>query len=288
MYAITGITGHVGGATATALLDAGAPVRAVVRNPAKATEWAERGAEIAVADLTDPTALTTAYSGCAGVFVMLPTLPSGEDAEHRALVDTIAAAVAASGVAHVVALSSYGADLAEGTGPIRWLHHLEQALGGTGAVVTAVRSPHFQEKVEEVLDAATGAGIYPVFADTADRPMPMAATRDIGAAAAHFLLEPPATSRTVALAAPSYTEREVAEALGAALGRDLQVQPVPQPAWAEVLTGAGLPPVLAAELAAMYAADQRGVLVPGTEHRFPARTPIQETLAQVLAAVRRS
>jgi uncharacterized protein YbjT (DUF2867 family) len=43
MYAITGITGQVGGAVARALLAARLPVRAVVRAAGKGVTWAERG-----------------------------------------------------------------------------------------------------------------------------------------------------------------------------------------------------------------------------------------------------
>jgi len=49
MYAITGITGKVGGALARALLADGQPVRAVVRAADKGHAWAERGCEVALA-----------------------------------------------------------------------------------------------------------------------------------------------------------------------------------------------------------------------------------------------
>ena len=243
MYAIAGVTGHVGGATARELITARAPVRVVVRDPAQGRAWRELGAEIAVADFTDATALAAAFAGCAGAFVMLPTIPDVDDAGHRRLADSIAAAVDGSDVPHVVALSSVGADLPEGTGPIRWLHHLEGRLRQGSAVVTAIRSPHFQEKVEVVLDAAIGDGVYPVFGESADEPLPMVATRDIGAAAAQFLLSPRATAEAVDLEAPSYTEREVAEKLGVALGRELQVVTIPPAGWLEALTAADVPPL---------------------------------------------
>ncbi|HWS34592.1 MAG TPA: NmrA family NAD(P)-binding protein, partial [Actinoplanes sp.] len=207
MFAITGVTGHVGGAAARALLAANQPVRAVVRDPqllGRATAGSEVPAaaavedvagndaagfdEVAVADFSDRAALATALQGCAGAFVLLPTIPSGDDAAHRELAGTIAGAVADSAVPHVVALSSYGAELAEGNGPIRWLHHFENLLRDTGARVTVIRSPHFQEKVEEVLAPARDAGIYPVFGESADVPAPMVATRDIGAAVADALV----------------------------------------------------------------------------------------------------
>jgi uncharacterized protein YbjT (DUF2867 family) len=282
MYAITGVTGHVGAAAAGELLAAGAPVRAVVRDPQKGQAWAALGAEIAVADFTDRTALGAAFAGCRGAFVMLPTIPTATDADHRHLADSIAAAVAASGVPHVVALSSVGADLPEGTGPVRWLHHLERGLRGTDAVLTALRSPHFQEKVETALGDATGAGVYPVFADSADEPIPMAATRDVGAAAARALTSPPPASEVVDLEAPSYTEREVAEALGAVLGRTLRVVTIPRPDRLDALTGAGVPPLLATELVELYDAENAGLLRHrGGDRRERCATELGDTLRQM-------
>ncbi|GIE31170.1 nucleoside-diphosphate sugar epimerase [Actinoplanes italicus] len=271
MYAITGVTGHVGGATARALSEAGRPFRAVVRSPG-------RVADAVVAGFTDRAALAAAFTGCRGAFVLLPTIADGDDAAHRAMADSIAAAVADSGVPHVVMLSSFGADLAEGTGPIRWLHHLENRLRDTGAVVTAIRSPHFQEKVEDLLGAATGAGIYPVFGESADVPVPMVATRDIGAAVAHALTHPPAASEIVDLEAPVYTERQVAEELGERLGRKLEVVTLPRPAWLGALTEAGVPPLLATELVDLYAAGEQGLLEPRGDRRHTCATTLAETL----------
>lgn len=286
MYAITAVSGHVGGATARALLDAGAPVRAVVRDPAKGRPWSDLRAEVAVADFADRDALAAAFAGCHGAFVMLPTIPTATDADHRGLADSIAAAVDASGVGHVVALSSVGADLPDGTGPVRWLHHLERRLHDTGAVVTALRSPHFQEKFEEVLDAATGAGIYPVFGDTADTPIPMIATRDVGAVAARLLLSPPSASAAIDLEAPSYTEQQVAEQLGAALGRPLEVVTIPRAGWAAVLADAGVPPLLAAELVELYDAEHHGLLKPRSDRQHRCTTPLDDTLRHVIGCLK--
>ncbi|WP_430782741.1 NmrA family NAD(P)-binding protein [Actinoplanes sp. G11-F43] len=279
MYAITGVTGHVGGAAARALRDAGHPVRAVVRDATRGGGFTEA----AVADFTDRAALAAALTGATGAFVLLPTIPAGDDTDHRRLAATIAGAVADSGVRHVAALSSYGAELPEGTGPVRWLHHFENLLRDTGARVTAIRSPHFQEKVEEVLAPATGAGIYPVFGASADVPVPMVATRDIGAAVAQALLHPPAGDEVVDLTAPEYTERQVAEALGAVLGRKLEVVTVPREAWIPTWVDAGMPPGLAAELVELYEATERGVLVPRGDRSHHATTRIDETLSGLIS-----
>ena len=73
--AVFGATGAQGGPVVQALLDAKRPVRAVVRDPAKARSLKEQGAEIAVAELTDAEALTAALRGISGAFVHLPFLP---------------------------------------------------------------------------------------------------------------------------------------------------------------------------------------------------------------------
>ena len=70
MYALSGITGHVGGAVARALLDAKQLVRAVLRNPKQAVVWSKQGCDVALADFNDPEALSAVFTGADGVFVM--------------------------------------------------------------------------------------------------------------------------------------------------------------------------------------------------------------------------
>ena len=72
MFAITGITGNVGGEVARTLLAAKQPVRAVVRDLRKGADWAERGCTLAPADIADTSALAAAFQGAKGVFVLIP------------------------------------------------------------------------------------------------------------------------------------------------------------------------------------------------------------------------
>ena len=67
MFAVTGITGNVGGEVARNLLAAGQPVRGVVRETRKGETWAKRGCDLVEADINDATALTAAFKGAAGV-----------------------------------------------------------------------------------------------------------------------------------------------------------------------------------------------------------------------------
>src|SRR5262249_30716585 len=120
MFAITGITGQVGGATARALLGRGHRIRAVVRERARAAAWMARGAEVAVADLADAAALQTAFTGVDGVFVMIPPywdpLPGYPEARADAI--ALRQALAAAAPPKVVCLSSVGAQHAAGGGVI--------------------------------------------------------------------------------------------------------------------------------------------------------------------------
>jgi NAD(P)H dehydrogenase (quinone) len=63
MYTITGVTGKAGGILARKLLEAGRPVRAVVRDAAKGQAWANKGCEVAIAEMEDAEALAQAFAG---------------------------------------------------------------------------------------------------------------------------------------------------------------------------------------------------------------------------------
>src|SRR5260370_21729239 len=95
MYAITGITGKVGGAVARTLLAAGQPVRAVVRDAARARSWAELGCEVVTADMDDAATLTAAFEGTQGVFILPPSEfdPSPGFPEARAVIDAVRGAL---------------------------------------------------------------------------------------------------------------------------------------------------------------------------------------------------
>jgi len=72
MFAITGITGNVGGDVARNLLAAKQPVRGVAREADKCGAWVQRGCEIVGADINDAGALFAASRGAESVFVLLP------------------------------------------------------------------------------------------------------------------------------------------------------------------------------------------------------------------------
>lgn len=274
MYVIAGATGRVGSEVARRMRQHGAEVSAVSRSGANHTQKL---------DLSDNEALTAALRGADGFFVLLPfgeTLAA--PGRGRELLNSIGSAVAASGVPHVVALSSGGADLPSGTGPIVELHHLEQRLLDTGAAVTALRSCHFQEKISDVLPVVREHGVFPVFASTATRPVPMVATRDVGEFAARALLDPPADSEAVDVLGPPSTEQQVAASIGRALGRHVEAVVISRESWESELQAAGLPYSAAQQIAEMYRADDAGLLAPRAPRSVTGTTPLDVTVAEVV------
>ena len=287
MYVISGASGRIGSAVAGDLLDSGHPVRVVVRRPDAAADWTSRGAEAVVMDLRDGQKLTEALNGVKAFFAMMPFDLSVPDLDQYAaeVVGAVSNAVKDSDVRHTVMLSSGGADLAEGTGPILGLHHMEQALAQTGTTLTALRPGHFQEKFGDVLGAVLREGVFPVFASSADTPLPMVATCDIAAIAVQELLADTRSSEAVDIVGPEYTERQVARSLSDALGKPLEVMPIPEPGWMDALMKAGFASHIAQSLTDLYRADEQRLLGPRGNRSIRANTDIDTTVQHVLAQV---
>ena len=160
---IAGATGHTGTIAADTLLAQGHQVRVLVRDAAKGEAWRNKGAEVAVADLADVPALTAALAGSRGVYLLSPPNFAAADflADRRALVDGMAAAVKAAAVPAVVFLSSVGAHLPAGTGPILTAHHAERTFRGIAPSVTFVRAACFMENWGSEIGLAKAQGILP-------------------------------------------------------------------------------------------------------------------------------
>ena len=245
MYVIAGVTGNTGKVAANTLLDAGREVRVVVREAKKADAFAQRGADVAIADLSDERALAKALSGAKGAYVLLPPNPAAPDfrAYQDGLARSITSAVEASKLPHVVVLSSIGAELTSGTGPIAGLHGLESLLRRvSGTRSTLLRAGYFMENLATSL-AAVPQGIFPSFLP-AKLPVDMVATRDIGEVAASILAEGP-TDGVVNLGGPAVTTEAIVALVEKIAGRSVELKEAPVSAVAGALQGFGFPEGLA-------------------------------------------
>lgn len=251
MYAVLGVTGNTGGAVAERLLARGAQVRAVVRDAAKGEAWARRGAEVALADATDADALTAAFTGVSGAYVLLPPNPASSDfvAEQARKTDAIARAAERAGLEHLVLLSSVAAQFPDGTGPIKTLHPAEARFQRAVPRSTFVRAAYFVENWGGSLGGIAD-GIFPTFLRP-DVPIDMVATRDIGRVAADALLSGGSGHEIVELASGSgpIAPHEIAAIVSSIVGRPLEVVHPPLDAVVPTFTAFGM----SANMAGLYA-----------------------------------
>jgi uncharacterized protein YbjT (DUF2867 family) len=190
MYVVTGATGNTGRVVANRLLDQGKKVRVLGRNADRLQPFVARGAEASVADVSDQAALTRAFTGAEGVYVMIPPNATSQDfrSEQRRVAKAIAGALENAQVKHAVALSSIGADKEAGTGPVAGLHEFEEILNRVaGLNVLHLRAGYFMENTLGQAEAISKMG-YAVGPLRGDLKLPMIATSDIGNKAAELLL----------------------------------------------------------------------------------------------------
>ena len=244
MYAITGVTGQVGGAAARALLDAGHAVRAVLRDGSKAAQWAARGAEVAIASFEDADALTAAFRDTAGVFVMIAPnfAPQPGYPNAHAAAAVLTQALTKARPQRIAALSSIGGQRESGLGLITQVHILEEALAAlpTPIPTALLRPAWFMENSLWDIAPSRETGAMPSFLHPLDRKFPMVATEDIGRVIAETLTQSWQGRRVIEIEGPQrYTQHEIAALLGGVLGRAVRAQAVPRDQWEALFQAQG-------------------------------------------------
>ena len=242
MFSITGITGNVGGNVAHHLLTAGRAVRAVVRDRRKGDAWAERGCEVAVADIIDAAALALAFKAAEGVFVLVP--PNFDPAfgfpEAQEIAATLKSALDEARPGRVVYLSTIGAQASE---PNLLTQHtiIEQALSELPVPITFLRPAWFMENSSWDVAPARENGVIGSFLQPLDKPVPMVATADVGRVAAQLLQETWTGRRVVELEGPRrVTPNEIAATLAELLCRPVRSESVPRGTWELLFRSQGM------------------------------------------------
>jgi uncharacterized protein YbjT (DUF2867 family) len=265
MHVVLGASGNTGHVVAQNLLSHKQKVRVVGREAAHLQSHAAQGAEVFIADVSDVAALTKAFQNADSAYVLIPPNPTSNDplAYAERAGDAIATALKNAGVKNVVALSSFGADKSQGTGPVLGLYKLEQKLNQLdGAHVLCLRPGYFMEnslpQVNVVLKMGfVGGPLRP------DLKLSMVATRDIGAFAAEALLRLDFRGKqTQELLGPrDITYNEVAAIIGKAIGKpDLKYRQPPDEQMRLALVQSGMSEQFAGLLLEMTAALNSGYM----------------------------
>src|ERR1700689_1871978 len=244
MFAILGITGKVGGATAQALLAAGKKVRGIVRDKSKAAHLAKQGVELVTGDVSDTESLVKAMQGGEGVFVMNPPnfAPKPGFPEAKASLSNIHAALAKATPPKAVYLSSIGAQHDRGLGLITQSHMLEEIMGKLPIANAFIRAAWFLENYQWDVQSARETGQIDAYLEPATREFPMVATQDVGELTAKALLESWKGNRVLELEGPErYSPLEAGKAFSKILGREVNVRPIPRSQWQEKFVAQGIP-----------------------------------------------
>jgi len=274
---------------AEGLLARGEKVRVIGRDTGKLAPLVAQGAEAAVGDAADAGFLARAFAGAETAYTLIP--PDLRAPDFRAHQDRVGEATAQAlrqaGVKRVVFLSSVGADLPSGTGPIVGLHVQEERLRRLGVATLLLRPGYFFENLHASLpmirhQGVNGGAIAP------DVKMAMIAARDIGAAAVAAIAARDFTGVEVRnlLGPRDLSMAEATRILGAAIGKpDLAYVQFPYDAFAGALVQAGLTPDMAGLYAEMARAFNDGI-VKVVGGRSPASTTPTtfESFAKELAA----
>ncbi|MEW6544273.1 MAG: NAD(P)H-binding protein [Nitrospirota bacterium] len=293
-YAIMGASGHIGQVVAERLLAAGHRVRVLGRSADRLKNLAAQGAVPHVGAFDDVEALAEAFTGVDAVFAMIP--PDYSTGDHLAFQDRVGSAIAQAlqraRVRSVVNLSSLGAHLHERTGPIRGLTKQEGRLDGIEDLqVIHLRPTYFMENLLGSIPTIRSLGVNGS-AFRADLPIPMVATRDIGAKAAEFLAELRFRGREAfEFAGPRpVTMQEATSVLGRAIGKpDLQYVQFPYGEAEKAMLAAGMKPDVVGLFLEMTRSFNEGLVQPERPMtRDHLGTTAIEQFAEVFAAAYRA
>jgi uncharacterized protein YbjT (DUF2867 family) len=242
MYAITGITGKVGGALARELLASGRPVRAVVRDATRAGAWAERGCEIATAVMEDGSSLAAAFEGATGVFILPPSEfdPEPGFPEARKVIEAVSAALLKARPEKFVCLSTIGAQ-ADENNLLTQRTLMEQALREMPMPLAFLRPGWFMENAAWDVAPARDDGVIASYLQPLDKPVPMVATADVGRVAAQLLQQTWRGVRVVELEGPRrVSPNDLASAFARVLCRHVRAEVVDRQTWEALFRAQGM------------------------------------------------
>jgi uncharacterized protein YbjT (DUF2867 family) len=269
MILVTGATGNTGSEVVRALHGRGADVRAFVRDPGKARRLFGDDVELAMGDFADESSVGAALAGIDELFLSCADDPRRVEWETRAI-DLAASA----GVRRIVKLSTIGAAPGAPVAFWEWHGRVEEHMRASGIPAVTLRSCFSMANV--LASAPQVAQTGRLFAPAGEARVAMIDPRDVGEAAAAILTAPREASRTVVVTGPeAITYAQVAAAIAAATGKDVEFVDVPDAGARQGLVDAGLPEFVADQIVAIFQQLRAGVAaeVTGGVEQLTGRPP---------------
>ncbi|MFT3676295.1 MAG: NAD(P)H-binding protein [Chitinophagaceae bacterium] len=277
-YVITGGAGHISKPLALTLLKAGHQVTVVGRNAQNLTALTGAGATAAIGSLEDEAFLQETFKGADAVYTMVPPMhnPNNWKAEIGVIGEKYARAIKAAGIKYVVNLSSIGAHLPDGVGPVSGLYLVENALNKlTDVNILHLRPAYFYHNLLANISLIRQAGIIGANFSLPDGRFPIVHPADIAAVAAEELLKLSFTGHGIRYIASDETgTQQIASTIGQAIGKpDLPWVAFTTDQAVQGMTGAGLPLEIARNYAEMNEALGSGKMTEDYWINRPALAP---------------
>lgn len=245
MIAVTGATGHLGQRVIHNLLNThdAQKIVAIVRNPAKAQQLAEKNVLVRQADYSDSAALALALQGVEKLLLISSSEVGQRAAQHRNIID----AAKTAGVQLIAYTSLLRAD----TSPLG-LHEehveTENYLAQSGVPFVLLRNGWYSENYLASVPAALEHGVF--IGSAGDGKIASATREDYAAAAATVLSLDNQAGKVYELAGDSaWTLSELADKISALTGKTVVYQNLSEADFAATLKQAGLPDAIATMLA---------------------------------------
>ncbi|MBG9376687.1 NmrA family NAD(P)-binding protein [Panacibacter sp. DH6] len=222
-YIITGSTGHISSPLTKALIAAGHTATVITSRQNNVAAIEALGAKAAVGSVEDVQFLKDTFAGADAVYTMVP--PNFGAAEWKKWIGSIGRnyteAIKATGIKYVVNLSSVGAHLPDGVGPVSGLYLVEQSLNTLSDVnVKHLRPAYFYDNLYANIGLIKQAGIIGSNFNVNDKKFVLVDTADIAAVAAKALLELNFTGHSYEyIASDEVSTADIAGAIGNAIGK---------------------------------------------------------------------
>lgn len=264
-YVLTGGAGHITKPLAEKLLSEGHNVKVIGRNAENLKPLTDKGATAAIGSVEDKAFLAATFKGADAVYTMVP--PKWDAQDWKGWIGSVgknyADAIKEAGVKYVVNLSSIGAHLPDGVGPVSGLHRAEEALNALPDVaVKHLRPAYFYVNLLANIPMIKNANIVGGNFGDASQTLLMIHPKDIAAAAAEELQNLSFSGHSVRyIVGDEKPLNEVAKTLGEAIGK-------PALPWINFsdedsisgMKGAGLPEEVAKQYTEMGASIRSGAM----------------------------
>ena len=222
-YIITGSLGNISKPVTQALVNAGHDVTVITSKQDNASAIEALGAKPAVGSVEDIDFLKKTFSGADAVYTMVP--PNFGAAQWKKWIGSIgknyADAIKATDVKYVVNLSSMGAHLNDGVGPVSGLHLAEEALNTlTGVNIKHLRPAYFYQNLFSNIGLIKNAGIVGSNFNVTDNKFGLVDPSDIAAVVIEALLQLNFTGYSVHyVVSDEVSTNAIANEIGRAIGK---------------------------------------------------------------------